>query len=287
MKIIDLLRKLNLSKKKSTYLFKKSTRDNKKLKVYRDHESGVIFIKSHFNEKTYYDYKYNDLQSINKKEEIEDIENYKRRTNRFKELCKNKKILDFGCGSGSFLIKNKSVAKEVCGVELNHFCRKFLNKKKIDCKKDMLDFPNNYFDTIFSFHVFEHLNNPINFLRNAKKKLKKNGTLVIEVPHANDALINFYKSNEFIKFTLWSQHLILHTEKSLNKFFKKANYKNISIEGCQRFKISNHLHWLSNGKPGGQKTFIKKIQTKELEKAYDNSLIKNKLTDTLYVIAKK
>ena len=53
MKIIDLLRKLNLSKKKSTYLFKKSTRDNKKLKVYRDHESGVIFIKSHFNEKTY------------------------------------------------------------------------------------------------------------------------------------------------------------------------------------------------------------------------------------------
>ena len=42
-------------------------------------------------------------------------------------------------------------------------------------------------------------------------KLKKNANLIIEVPHANNLLLKKLKIKSFINFTLWSEHLILHT----------------------------------------------------------------------------
>ena len=48
-------------------------------------------------------------------------------------------------------------------------------------------------------------------LAQLKSKLKKNGTLIIEVPHANDLLLKKLKLKPYINLSLWSEHLILHT----------------------------------------------------------------------------
>ena len=65
------------------------------------------------------------------------------------------------------------------------------------------------------FHVLEHIPYQIDTLKILKSKLKKGGKIIIEVPHAEDFLILQEELKEFKNFTFWSEHLILHTYKSL------------------------------------------------------------------------
>jgi hypothetical protein len=62
-------------------------------------------------------------------------------------------------------------------------------------------------------HVLEHLKDPIQILNQIKKYMNKNTLLIIEVPHANDYLIKDMRCETFKKFTFWSEHYILYTEK--------------------------------------------------------------------------
>ena len=118
-----------------------------------------------------------------------------------------------------------------------------------------------------------------------KKKLKKGGVVIIEVPHANDFLLDILELGSFKRFTLWSQHLILHTRISLKAFLKEAGFSNILIQGVQRYPLSNHLRWIGDKKPGGHKSIISSIDSDELYEAYENSLQKLDATDTLVAIA--
>ena len=137
------------------------------------------------------------------------------------------------------------------------------------------------------FHVLEHLEDPISNLLSIHENLENGGKLIVEVPHANDFLIKNMNLQKFIDFTLWSQHLILHTQDSLKKFLLKAGFKNITTFGVQRYPLSNHLYWLSNGLPGGHKTELNLLDTEELNESYENSLKKIDATDTLVAIAEK
>jgi hypothetical protein len=99
------------------------------------------------------------------------------------------------------------------------------------------------------------------------------------MPHANDILINEYNCAHFKNFTFWSEHLILHSEKSLKNLLNKVGFKNIQITYYQRYNIFNHLHWLSKGKPGGDKSTH--FHDDNLIKSYNDFLVKNKKTDTI------
>ena len=135
----------------------------------------------------------------------------KRRFSDYFKFVSGKNILDFGCGTGDFLQLIKSDCKNVTGVEIDENCINYLKSKDIICYDNLSKVSNYHFHTIVSFHTIEHLPDPINSLSEMRKKLVKNGTIIIEVPHANDFLLNFMKNNEFKQFTLWSQHLLLHT----------------------------------------------------------------------------
>jgi hypothetical protein len=71
----------------------------------------------------------------------------------------------------------------------------------------------------------------------------------------------------------------LHTSESLKSFGNYAGFTDINIIGIQRYPLSNHLYWLSEGKPGGHNIFDF-LDTKE----YENNLIKNNISDTLIAI---
>ena len=123
-------------------------------------------------------------------------------------------------------------------------------------------------------------------LRKIREKIKDGGRIVIEVPHANDFLLSTLKLESFKKFTLWSQHLVLHTRHSLELTLKEAGFKDVLIEGVQRYNLSNHLSWISQDRPGGHKSDLSIIESKDLNLAYANSLSKIDKTDTLVAIAR-
>ena len=106
-------------------------------------------------------------------------------------------------------------------------------------------------DIITMFHVLEHLPDPRKTLKELAGKLKPGGKVIVEVPNSKDALLTLYKSGPFSEFTYWSCHLFLFNAATLSAVAEQAGYRVEFIKHIQRYPVSNHLHWLAEGKPGG------------------------------------
>lgn len=286
-KIFKLLESINLASEETKDTFSKSTRDAESLNVFRDSKSEIIYIDDFFVGNEVYNSGSYRLEQSASSADYEDINDCKRRSKDFLNLYNDKVICDFGCGKGSFLIDTIEKTKKSFGVELQQDYLMELNKKNIECSDNISNIDDNSLDSCFMFHVLEHLEDPIFHLKSIRPKLSSGGKIIIEVPHARDFLIKNLKIQEFINFTLWSQHLILHTRESLEKFLQVSGYMNIKIYGVQRYSIANHIQWANNKLPGGHRGDIAYIETPELVEIYQKTLDKFDATDTLIAIAEK
>jgi 2-polyprenyl-3-methyl-5-hydroxy-6-metoxy-1,4-benzoquinol methylase len=201
-----------------------------------------------------------------------------RRFTMLKSALVNQRLLDFGCGAAGFLYKSQSLAAEVSGIELERRVHEFW-------KGDLnifhtLDEVIGKYDLITAFHVVEHLLDPRLILRQLASHLEPSGRLVIEVPSSNDALLTLYDSNEFQKFTYWSQHLFLFNAETLLRLAKQSGLRILSIKQFQRYPLSNHLYWLSKRKPGGHQCWSF-LDSPALIEAYSASLAALGRCDTL------
>ncbi len=204
----------------------------------------------------------------------------------FGHLFKNKKWLDFGCATGSLLELMRPNCKDVCGIELNEAHRQAAQKRGLKMVERISDLSGQKFDIISLFHVFEHLTDPLSMLNELKGALKDDGQVLIEVPHAKDFLLETLDIDAFKDFTLWSEHLILHTKESLKAILEKAGFHDVTVFGHQRFPLSNHLYWTRHGAPGGHEKWAF-LNSPELKAAYDAILDKNNQTDTIVALAKR
>ena len=85
--------------------------------------------------KNYYNqvhYKFSKIQTSKKIISTPELKDDIRRVNQFQKFCKNKDLLDFGCGWGFFL-KKINKAKSLNGVELG---RQYFKKIKSYKKKN-------------------------------------------------------------------------------------------------------------------------------------------------------
>jgi len=288
--IFQTLQQLGLTSKKSRVLYNDRTRDEESLKVWKDQISGVIYIDDFYTgDETYVSGGYRDDKAVELKSSKPDFERTNDAQRRFKSNLKfvaGKKIADFGCGSGDFLKLVNPFCESVVGIELQQNYVDDLNAVGITCTNNLESVDDDSLDVIVSFHVIEHLPNPLDILALLMRKVASGGYVLIEVPHANDFLLNVVACDEFKQFTLWSQHLILHTRESLRRMLEFCGLKEIQIEGVQRYPLSNHLHWLAEGKAGGHKSRLSPLDTDILFDAYQNSLARIDATDTLVAIAK-
>jgi 2-polyprenyl-3-methyl-5-hydroxy-6-metoxy-1,4-benzoquinol methylase len=133
---------------------------------------------------------------------------------------------------------------------------------------------------ITAFHVIEHLSDPLGTLKSLAEKLCASGRMVIEVPNSEDALLTLYDCDAFQHFSYWSQHLFLFNAATLEILASQAGLKVKAIQHIQRYPLSNHLHWLSKGKPGGHQSWAF-LDSPEMARAYANSLASLGKTDTL------
>ncbi|TGL77321.1 class I SAM-dependent methyltransferase [Leptospira jelokensis] len=205
-----------------------------------------------------------------------------RRFQFLKEKMVNRKVLDFGCGVGGFLLKAKNVATKADGVELetrlqNHFQKNNIN---VYTSLEELEKKRNTYDLITAFHVIEHISDPASMIINLSKLLTNGGELIIEVPSSSDVLLTLYENKQFSEFTYWSQHLFLFNAKTFETLIRIADLQLNWVKHIQRYPLSNHLYWLAKGKPGGHKVW-NHLNSEALDKAYEASLASNGLTDTI------
>ena len=281
------LLKIGAVNEENIELFAERTRDRDKLKVFRDKLSGVIFIDDYYvGDDVYSSGEYRgDGYSRGRSQTYEDLCDAERRFQSYKKYICSKSLCDFGCGAGDFLKLAMNVSRETHGVELQKSFAADLTDFGIPCTESIPI--GKLFDVVTLFHVLEHLPDPCKQLKNVYSHLRPDGagSIIVEVPHANDFLLEHMASQHFIDFTLWSQHLVLHTRDSLRRFLQDAGFKNVKIESVQRYGISNHLTWLKDGTPGGHKSPLSIFETPELTHAYSSALSKIDACDTLVAIA--
>jgi len=208
------------------------------------------------------------------------------RVSRFIPLyTKNSRILEIGCASGYFLFSVKEHVKSVTGVELTTDFVHYAQSKGLDVKESLDEVPDNSYDLIFMFHVLEHVEDPIRFLEQVKRKLSHSGKLIIEVPNVNDILVSTYKIKNHLDFYWEIAHKYYFSKDSLKKVIDRAGFRT-EIHPLQRYDLSNHMHWMQYGKPGGQ-GFYNPVFSQSLLDEYAKCLKSKFLCDTIYAIAEK
>ena len=196
-------------------------------------------------------------------------------------------ILDFGCGSGEMLgILTQEF--DAFGVEPDEGARKKAIQKGFRVYENANSVAANKIqvDIVTLFHVIEHLYEPTSELEAIFQMLKPNGWLIIETPNSNDALLSAYDNLNFANFTFWSHHPMLHSHSSLNAIVSKNGFMVYENRGVQRYDLNNHLYWLAKGLPGGHEIW-KDLSTIETLENYAKDLIENKISDTLWLVARK
>ena len=143
---------------------------------------------------------------------------------------KNKKIIEIGSNDGylSSILKNNGA--DILAVDASSFMTKVSKKKKLNALNLIFSFKESKIikkkfgeaDIIIANNVFNHSNNPNNFLKGVNNLLKKNGHFIFEQP-------NFAKGLEAKKFDqIYHEHISYFTSKNIN-----------SILNCNNFKINN------------------------------------------------
>jgi SAM-dependent methyltransferase len=101
------------------------------------------------------------------------------------------KVLDWGCGDGSFIRLLRNFGLHCFGIDAY---KKDLNDLQISSTTiEKADFPNGYFDIITCFHVLEHLADPLTSIKHALMLLKTGGLIIIEVPNLDSIGFRIFK----------------------------------------------------------------------------------------------
>ena len=157
------------------------------------------------------------------------------------ERCKSKgRLLDVGCGEGTFIHLAQLKRWEVWGTEVSVWaCKHIKDKWGIDVKRgELIDvsLPNDYFDAITLWHVLEHTKDPLGNLIKAKKVLKPDGILVIAVPNVRNYIYKtaymLIKLKRLQLFSLNEReiHLYHFSANTLRKMIEKAGFVLIKFD---------------------------------------------------------
>jgi 2-polyprenyl-3-methyl-5-hydroxy-6-metoxy-1,4-benzoquinol methylase len=153
-----------------------------------------------------------------------------------------KRILDVGCGEGTFARNMKERRNaEVWGAELVPAIAQVASTQldKVLCgdiMQQLRDLPDAYFDCITFNDVIEHLADPYTMLAAMKRKLSPEGVIVCSIPNVR----SFRNLFELVIRGEWQYaeagildktHLRFFTRKSIAEMFTSLGYEILRLEG--------------------------------------------------------
>lgn len=151
--------------------------------------------------------------------------NIRYKFSKLKDPKPGQKILDYGCGTGDFLLYAQNKNLTVYGIEPNESALG-ITRKKIG-KENASDKPigdlKESFDIITLWHVLEHIPDLFSFIEELKSKLNHKGQILIAVPNYRSYDGRFYK--EYWAAYDVPRHLWHFSPESLEKLFNSFGMK--------------------------------------------------------------
>ena len=155
------------------------------------------------------------------------------------KMSEGMSLLDVGCGQGIQSSEFANLGLKVCGVDHSKEVQfKNFEYRKIDIQNNILPYPDNSFDVVFSKSVIEHIIDPSCFLRECKRVLKPAGVLILLTPDWVTQKENFYDDPTHVHpYTRKSLRMILEME----GFYNPSSEKFIQLPFVWRFPFLRHL----------------------------------------------
>ena len=229
---------------------------------------------------------YNDTASIDDYFKNHDVEQNPRIARIGIEKFRNKVVLDFGCGGGSFLDLIQGVASKTIAVEPFTGYHKSLRERGHDVYSSIDDCKTfiNSIDIIISFGVIEHINDPLSYLKSARELLVQGGQLFIETDNLDDILVKL-DFKEFGPFYYRTVHSWYFDGNGLAGLCKTAGFSEIEKGYRHGFGLSNTLLWLKERAPRG--TSKLEFITEEIDYNWIQMLEKTGMAELLHFVITK
>lgn len=148
------------------------------------------------------------------------------------KLCgENGRVLDVGCGSGSYMLMLRKYSKslDLYGIDIK-LSKDLLERDDIHFTSgDLLEatLPENYFDVIMMNNFIEHVTNPGEIIAKSHSLLKKGGVLVGEVPNGDSYGHKVWKSYWGPLHT--PRHLFIFNKENLTNLFKDNGFGDLKV----------------------------------------------------------
>lgn len=176
-----------------------------------------------------------------------------------KTQIKNKKIIEIGSNDGFLSYQLKKMGANVLGVDASKFMVE-LSKKKINSIHKIFTFKESKkikkifgtADIIIANNVFNHSDNPLDFLKGVKNLLNRNALFIFEQP-------NFSKGVLSLKFDqIYHEHISYFTVKNIQSLLKQSGFKINNI--CKNEYHGGSLRTIAVN----SNSALKKFDTKKL-----------------------
>ncbi len=170
------------------------------------------------------------------------------------ELQKTKGVLlDIGAGTGDFLIIANQNGWQTIGVEPSDKAKQIAKTKNVSYIESTRSLEDHSIDVITMWHVLEHVPDVNSQIKELKRLLKTNGTILIAVPNFNS-----YDAKHYGVF--WAaydvpRHLWHFSKKSIQHLFEREKLQLVKI--IPMYFDSFYVALLSEKYKNGYMNFIK------------------------------
>jgi len=140
-------------------------------------------------------------------------------------------ILDIGCGNGWYLKKMAKKGWRIVGCEFEQSYARLLSQRigaPVVCREELYSGYDNHFDVITFHFSFEHVSEPLEYLRLAWKCLKHGGTVYLSVPNVESRETRLFKDKWFALDA--PRHITFYTKALLSESLQKVGFRNIKIK---------------------------------------------------------
>ena len=202
-----------------------------KIKLKYDHINDFVFNDAFEEKKIRYCKNYNNEQSLSSVFQTHLNDVFKIIKSNFK---KKEKIIEIGCGKGSFFQILEKNYKNIRGFDISYEGNNKKIKKRYLTKKDKINEK-----LIILRHTLEHIPNPYNFLYFIKKISINDPYILIEVPD-----FEWIKSKQTF-FDITYEHVNYFTMKTFENLFSKKLFFKKKVFGKQYLIVIAKLNNLN------------------------------------------
>ena len=115
---------------------------------------------------------------------------------RYLDLTMRGKVLDVGCGAGSWLLEMRGRGWEVFGLDIDPKAVEAARSAGLSVQCGPVQrqgYPSEFFDAVTLNHVIEHVPDPFKTVKECLRILKPGGKLVIITPNGSGLSHRFFK----------------------------------------------------------------------------------------------